>query len=579
MRHSISYKIFSIALLIITLMGLVTGISSYYLDKVSDEAIELAHYYIPIEQKIQWAARHSNAELVHFERHLALRRSGAEAVRIKAELNDMLKRSAQAETVIDEALALVRKGQGDTSIDIRSRDFDRMEIELPQIITAHRQMRATIENYLRATTADAAGATNLPQLLFMEEQLAQQRAAVGKEIGDVADLLERLTKDSADTALALEQRARQLTLGVTIAAVLISLVLAALITQSLVRPVRDLVAGTQAIRSGNLDARVAVSSTDEIATLADSFNHMAGGLKQKEVIQNTFGKYVDPRIVKNLIENDGLTQAGDKRRMTVFFSDIEGFTALSEKLQPERLVAFLNRYFALMADVVRQEHGIIDKYIGDAIMAFWGPPFVGEHEHAAQACRTAVMQLRKLDELRAALPSLVGELPHGAPRLNIRIGITTGDVTVGSIGSETQRNYTVIGDTVNLASRLESVNKLYGTGIIVSEASWIEARGVIDSRELDRIRVVGKDDPVRIFEVLGLQGESDAATREWCAAFEAALAELRAGNVGAAHAGFSACLAMRGHDGASRLYLERIKLIEATGLPDGWDGVWTLTHK
>ena len=576
MRKSISLKIFSIALVVIALMGVVSGVSYHYLDKVSDEALELAHYYIPITLKVQQAARHASAELLHFERHLALKRAGASEAQQKAELDEMKRRAGRVEAMVRDALELVNKGHADGELDIRSKNFDRVQGELPQILDAHSKMQETIAAYLAAPAGgQASGAT----VATLEERLSQQRSAISREIADVTDLLDKITRDSAEEALGLEARAARINLAVTLAAVAIGLALAALITRSLVRPVRDLVASTQAVRQGNLQIQVNVSSSDEIATLADSFNHMVGGLRQKESIQNTFGKYVDPRIVKSLIEDESLAQAGEKRRMTIFFSDIEGFTALAERLPPEVLVNFLNRYFALMAEVVREEHGIIDKYIGDAVMAFWGPPFVDEAEHAVHACRAAVRQLARLTDLHAALPSILGDLPGGIPHVNIRIGLTTGLVTVGSIGSDTQRNYTVVGDSVNLASRLEAANKQYGTRILVDGETIESARGVVETREIDRIRVVGRSEPVRIFEVLGLKGAVDPDLLDFRSGFERALGLLRANDVAGARAAFETCAARRPGDGPTKLFLARLRDIGDSGMPADWDGVWNLDAK
>jgi adenylate cyclase len=232
-----------------------------------------------------------------------------------------------------------------------------------------------------------------------------------------------------------------------------------------------------------------------------------------------------------------------------------------------------------MAEAVREEHGIIDKYIGDAVMAFWGPPFVEEASQAAHACRAAVRQMARLTDLRAALPSILGDLPGGVPPLNIRIGLATGMVTVGSVGSDMQRNYTVIGDSVNLASRLEAANKVYGTSILVDEGTREAARDVVETREVDRIRVVGRNEPVRIYEVLGLKAAVDADLLDFCAGFEAALGVLRGGDIAEARRAFEGSAARRPGDGPTRLFLERLGRMGAAGLPAGWDGVWNLDSK
>jgi adenylate cyclase len=569
-RKSISLKIFSIALVIIALMALVSGISANYLDRVSDEALELSRYYLPLSQRANMAARHASAEVVHFELALHLRSAGASATAVEAELKSMRERSALADKAIEESLALVARGEADAEIDINSRDFSQVRIELPQIVAAHRDLAATMESYLKSAAGDSA-----TTVLYLEDQITRQRANLTREIGDVTMLLDRLAADSANQSMLLEARAGRLTWGLTAAAIAIGLILAAAITRSLVRPVRDLVAGTKAIQDGDLNVRLAVTTSDEIASLAHSFNHMVGGLKQKEVIQNTFGKYVDPRIVKNLIENEGLAQAGMKRRMTMFFSDIEGFTSLSERLPAEQLVEFLNRYFSAMAGAVREENGIIDKYIGDAIMAFWGPPFVEPAAQAGHACRTALAQMVRLDQMRGSDTAF----PVPLTQLNVRIGIATGEVTVGSIGSDSQKNYTVVGDPVNLASRLESANKLYGTNVIVCETTYAMAGNEFETRQLDRIRVVGKNEPVTIFELLGMKGQCDPARLALRDAFEAALAHFRASDMPLARLALEKCLAIDERDKSVKLLLDRIALVEKTGLPDGWDGAWTLSDK
>jgi adenylate cyclase len=570
LRNSISLKIFSIALVIIALMALVSGISANYLDRVSDEALELSHYYLPLSQRANMAARHASAEVVHFELALHLRSANAPVAAVEAELKSMRERSALADKAIEESLALVARGEADAEIDIASRDFSQVRIELPQVVAAHRDLAATMESYLKNAAGDSAAT-----ILYLGDQITRQRANLTREISDVTVLLDKLSADSANQSMLLEVRAGRLTWGLTAAAIAIGLVLAAAITRSLVRPVQDLVAGTRAIQDGNLNVRLAVTTSDEIASLAHSFNHMVGGLKQKEVIQNTFGKYVDPRIVKNLIENEGLAQAGMKRRMTMFFSDIEGFTSLSERLPAEQLVEFLNRYFSAMAGAVREENGIIDKYIGDAIMAFWGPPFVEPAAQAGHACRTALAQMNRLGRMRGSDTAF----PVPLVQLNIRIGIATGEVTVGSIGSELQKNYTVVGDPVNLASRLESVNKLYGTNIIVCETTYAMAGSAFETRQLDRIRVMGKSEPVTIFELLGMKGQCAPARLALRDAFEAALGYFRAGDMPHARLSLEKCLAIDEHDKSVKLFLDRIALVEKTGLPDGWDGAWTLSEK
>jgi adenylate cyclase len=305
---------------------------------------------------------------------------------------------------------------------------------------------------------------------------------------------------------------------------------------------------------------------------------MVGGLKQKEAITETFGQYVDPRIVKGLIEDQQFSQKGEKRLMTVFFSDLEGFTSISEKFSAEGVVRLLNQYFTLMSDSIRESNGIIDKYIGDAIMAFWGPPFTNAEEHPTLACLAALEQVKLLKQFETRLPDLLG-VRRDLPKLNMRIGISTGEIIVGSIGSAVAKSYTVIGDNVNLASRLESANKNYGTHILISSETWEMVKDTIECREVDFIRVSGKTQPVRVFEVMGQKGKLDAALAGVINHFEAGLAAYRACRWDEARQEFEKCIELNAQEKPAATFLSRIELFRAKPPGKDWDGIWNFTEK
>lgn len=577
MRKSIALKIFSIALIIIFLMAAVTGISAVYLDRVADEAVELSTYYVPIGQKVNWAARHASAELLAFERLQNLKQAGAPEAKQATESKIMAERTAAVAQAVSEAIALVKAGRADTSVNVDPATFALLARELPQIQTAHAEMTVTITRYLETLSGESGEQADRSRML-LTEVVARQRTRISEEIADVSKLVDELVADSARQALELEQRAARYTWAVTLIAAMVGLGLAAYITRALVRPVQMLVSGTQAVSAGDLGVRINITSSDEIADLATSFNSMIEGLKQKEAIRSTFGKYVDPRIVKHLLDENAMTREAERRRMTIFFSDLEGYTKLCEQLTPALAVKFLNRYFNLMSGPIQDAEGVIDKYIGDSIMALWGPPFTDEKGHALLACRTALAQQTKMIDFRREVPDLIG-MRRGAPSVNMRIGIATGDITFGNVGSDTMKGFTAIGDSVNLAARLESANKVYGTAILVAESTWEEAGAAIEGRPLDMIRVVGKLEPVRIFELTGLAGDGSAADLEFHGAYTHALDRFRAGAIGAARQGFDECLRQRGSDLASPIFLDRIATIERIGLPDPWDGVWIMTAK
>jgi class 3 adenylate cyclase len=269
---------------------------------------------------------------------------------------------------------------------------------------------------------------------------------------------------------------------------------------------------------------------------------------------------------------------GSRREMTILFCDMKGFTAFSEGMTPAGLVNVLNRYMTVMSEPVRHNNGIIDKYIGDGIMAFWGPPFASSEEHPGLACLAALDQLAGLASFCAELPELMG-LRRGVPDIDIRIGIATGDVVVGNIGSEQIRNYTVIGDAVNLASRLEGANKIYGTRALVNETTNHFAADLVETREVDQVLVVGKTEAQRVFELLGRKGEVAGERLALRDAFEEALAAYRRKDWKEAHAAFEGCLKIMPGDGPSKVFLSRIAQFCTTAPSPDWDCVWSLVEK
>src|ERR1700704_4106621 len=309
-----------------------------------------------------------------------------------------------------------------------------------------------------------------------------------------------LLRADADLTTQQQHRVTLIAAFLTLLAAILGLVFSLLVSAGVTRPVQRLLEGAKAVEAGDLDEMVTVTSQDEIGHLTTAFNQMIEQLRLKERIRETFGKYIDPRVVEGLIDRPALAAEGQRRVMTVLFCDVKGFTSTSECMTPQGLVKVMNRYFSTMSGPIRDHEGIIDKYIGDAIMAYWGPPFAAEAEQTRLASMAALEMLQLVPQLRAELPELLGvrTLPN---TFDIRIGIATGEVLVGSIGSELMMSYTVIGDTVNLASRLEGANKEYGGRILVSEATVARASSAIEAREIDRVVMVGQSHPQPVYEI------------------------------------------------------------------------------
>jgi adenylate cyclase len=294
--------------------------------------------------------------------------------------------------------------------------------------------------------------------------------------------------------------------------------------------------------------------------------------RQKRLIRRAFQYYLDPTIVEQVSQNpQQLKLGGESRELTVLFSDIRNFSTIAESLSPEALVHLLNEYLTSMTRVVFRHNGLLDKYIGDGIMAIYGAP-LQDADHAYRACWSALEMMEELQPLRArwALQDL--------PLLNIGIGINTGLMVVGNMGSELRFDYTVMGDGVNVASRLEAANKEYGTNIIISESTWAQVRDRLASRELDVIRVQGKAQPTRIFEVLG-RSPLAADRAAMVGSFEAGLQAYRTQRWEDAMQSFQQALETIPGDPPSLLYIQRCKTFMAVLPPPDWDGVHTMETK
>jgi len=294
---------------------------------------------------------------------------------------------------------------------------------------------------------------------------------------------------------------------------------------------------------------------------------------EKKQITRQFGQFVSPDVVEDLIHDPSKAQlVPEKRELTIFFLDIAHFTTISEKMDAEALVQFLNKYLSGLSDVVFEHHGTIDKFIGDCIMAFWNAPLRNK-DHRAEAILAALGCQRAIAELNKNLDKGLPEVPAA------RIGISSGPATVGFVGTQRKLQYTVIGDEVNLASRLEGANKFFGSKIIVSESTWEGAKDRVVARFLGSVRVVGKETPIRIFEPLA---EKSKLSADWAKAlpqYEKGLKAFEKRKFKDALKSFEHFLEIFPDDGPARLYRDRSRDYAAIEPDESWDGVFNLTAK
>ena len=575
MRITIGAKIFGIAVGLLILMATAALLSMQMTRTVDGQLAIIDENYFPAYVALAQANIRSVEESAYVRRLLLrIAEPGDNAARI----DQLRQQVATTGKTSDERIADARRYINRQIADPLDFDDNIALARLDDKIEFLQEERQRYEAVLGKLLA-AAEAGNKPVAGELLGELDELRDDFDHKIDAARDEMRRLASAAIVGTRAYQRHVVTIGVALLALAALLGLTVAALVTLGLVRPVRRLLLGTTAVERGALDTVVPITSRDEIGSLTQSFNSMVDELRVKARIRDTFGKYVDPRIVAGLLDRPELTEArGSRREMTILFCDMKEFTALSEGMTPTALVNVLNRYITVMSEPVRRNNGIIDKYIGDGIMAFWGPPFTSTDDHSGLACLAALEQLADLPGFRAELPEITG-LRRGFPEVDLRIGIATGDVIVGNIGSEQTRNYTVIGDTVNLASRLEGANKTYGTRALVSEGTNRLAADLVETREIDQVLVVGKTEPQRIFELLGRKGEVSGELLALRDAFGTALGAYRRKNWDEARAGFENCLEIMPGDGPSKAFLGRIARF-CTAAPDhDWDGVWSLAEK
>ncbi len=295
--------------------------------------------------------------------------------------------------------------------------------------------------------------------------------------------------------------------------------------------------------------------------------------KQRRYLRTVFDKYMATDVVAELLRQpERIKLGGEKQEITLFFSDVAGFTTISEQLDPESLVKLLNEYLSVMTDVILYHRGNVNKYLGDGIMAFFGAPR-RETQHATLACLAALDCQHQLGELQANWTA------QGYPELITRIGVNSGPVVVGNMGSQARMEYTAMGDNVNLAARLEGANKYYGTSILIGPQTYSLVKNDVVAREIDALRVKGKQKAVLVYELLACQGELEVHMQQLVATFIEGLRHYKARDFFNAQSHFEAALDIDPVDGPSQVYLQRVQDYLRTPPAADWDGVYELRSK
>ena len=567
---TIRKKIFLLAGILLALFGVVVGVLAVVQKMDSDQISNIVEYELPLTRLV--AQMDVDTDRYELGILRALRLDPLNPPELAAAISAKQTMTEELRTDVGAVTALLAKAIQDPSYQTTER------VELARIEGSFKYLSRSLEEFL------ATGELTMAALADGRREDARTASlgfnkfaqAFGPDLSEIRRGLANLMDRATRSVLARQRLNTYLSFGLFLAACGIGLGISAVGSARVVGGLRQLVVRTRAIESGTDSEPLSILTRDEVGELALAFNRMVEELRSRERIKDTFGKFVDPRIVTRLI-GSGAEQA-ERRTLTIFFSDIKDFSGISEQLTASAVVNLLNSYFGTVADVIHAHHGFIDKYIGDAVMAFWVSPFSAGDDHASDACLAALAQQEAITLLRAQLPEITG-MRRNPPKLTIRMGIATGEGVVGTIGSDAARSYTVIGDTVNLALRLESINKLYGTSFIISEETYRMAQQVVEARELDLITVAGKTEPVRIYEAMGRVGELAPEQIQLRELFANGLANYRRQDWDEAQRCFESCLLQDTEDGPSRLFVDRVCQLRSNPPVADWDGVWHFSEK
>jgi len=571
MKHSIALKIFGLAVFILLLMIAVAVVNSIEVIKLGNEVESISKTDMPIAGHAADLNESGLRRRIAFER---LYREYAAVVRDSTVINEAETNFKKFTNAVTEKIDLLRS---DLDTLPESRKDQENFVHARELVS---EIESTFEQQsdIAKRVLESRKARNGNDNKELMEINVKLQSVLQNDRSELQGLALTIAEDAVARAKKSELRVLWSSLTITLLALFLGLWGAWVLSRWLTNPILQLLKSTKDVQGGNLSVNIANLPEDEIGQLGDSLNKMIEELRDKQALQTIISTYIDPRIVeKIIIPGRAEILAGQRQIMTIMFTDLAGFTKIGEQLSPTGLVKLTNRYFTIMTECIQAEHGIIDKFIGDAIMAYWGPPFVSEEEQAAAACRAALRQKQALIQFRKELPELLG-LRKNLPEIDIRIGIATGEVVVGNIGSDTARSYTVMGDVVNLASRLEAANTQYGTVIMISDSTLRMAETQIEVRELDKIVFKGKTEPVKVYELLSIEGELSKEEETKAERFSEGLEAYRKQDWLAAEAIFKE-LVDKYVDKPSHTFINRIAMLETHNIGIGWDGVWRMNSK
>jgi class 3 adenylate cyclase len=550
---SIKCKIYGLIGVMLLLTIAVSAISMSYIWRIKTELDQIAEYLVPITEKLNQISVHALEQEIALERlftffevkpipHEKIKRLlvlySQEGELVKIEIN-------QTKIIVDNALKRSKTFQEISG-------FSRLGPILNEIEGRHKTFQV-----IGLQLAKSLSKRELTEVYLFENLLEEEKNKLNKLLKKTLEAVKVLTERAVFKAE--EHQGYSLVINWIIAglAIFTGLILSAIFSSRMVKPLKGLLAATRKISLGNLDVSAEVVGKDEIGKLSFEFNKMVDGINQKERVKSTFGQYVDPRVVNSLINSHDLNFI-QREPVTVFFSDIAGFSRISEQFTPAAMVKLVNEYLSLVSEPIILRQGVIDKFVGDAVVAFWSSPFVDVQTGALMSCMSALEQQTKIKIFKKKISEITG-VRKMAPEINVRMGIATSECVVGNVGSTYFKSFTVIGPATGWAEELETLNKRFNTNILVLEPTAELVREEMELRRIDCIEIAPNTN-LNVFELLGPVGAVAEEILTYRDQYEKALKYLEVGDKQSALVHFRRCKEQNPEDSAVTIHLENIEI-------------------
>jgi len=571
MSHGLRIKIIGVSAVLVLLVLAAIAHSHISVLRLRNDLDILQRLHLPLDELFDQAQQNQRDIESHVERLIDLARDASpRSDAVAAERGALLAKGDRLGQALEAAAALTAEAMitegGSRGAQLVARLAESLRAAV-QRTRDHRRAVDEMADQFRPLPADPAG---LPIANFRKSNDALVLAldACAEDLGEFARTVFRQGSGPQFASLVI-------TGALGAVALLIGWWFARSFGTSMARTLRGVSAALGEVGRGRVDVYLKPDSRDEIGQLMRAFNAMVDGLRQKNRIKDRFGKYIDPAIVDDLTRDETTLKRVSRRDMTLASVRIDGLRAMSTDLDPDWLVAALNACLTAIAEPVGSHRGVIDKVLGDGVIAYYGPPFSGVGDHGERAALAALEQIVRFEQIAAELGWRQAGAAGEAIRLSV--GIASGPVVAGDIGSELDRSYTVFGEPVDRAQMIERANGVYGTRLLIGEATRAMVGHGVELREVDQVEWENGFRS-RLYEVIGRQGLIDARRLELRDAYARALVHYRDCEWAAARAGFELAAQLDPTDGPSRTMLGRLDLFMLDPPAKPWSGVWTLSE-